>query len=275
MAALSLLLVVLVLGIVLGTLVTYAVLDVVLVDREVDKSLREQVQRERGLRQRLQSALETLRSAAGQVEHARALQDELAQMEKVWRETEASLDELKGKLKDTDSLKLTNAELENLWKESEGSKAEALRQFEQLRGEQDRLRKERDSLRQENTSLQEETGRLRSGKSRRRQYEERVALLLRSLLPNLEFVGDSVANIAFDVRDPEGALVLLRRLSVTMEPLKSERVDVAGDWLEAKYNDGKGEGRLYYRKATRDGKYVVLVSVKQNQPQDIKNLRRW
>jgi hypothetical protein len=274
MAGIILLLIVLVLGTLFGALVTYMVLDTVLVDREVARFLGDQVRREMGLRQRLQSAMETLGLAARQAQQARQLQDQLAEVETVWKEAEASLDELKQQLKDREMLKLTNAQLEELWRDSEQSKAQILEQLGRLRPELDKMRAELDALRGENQRLQDETGRLRWSKSRT-QYQERVSLLLGTLLPNLSFMGESVENLAFNLRDPAGALVLLRRLSQGGESLRGERVGEAPEWLELKYNDGRGEGRLYFRKAPAEGRYLVLVSGKKRQEHDFKNLKKW
>ncbi len=138
--------------------------------------------------------------------------------------------------------------------------------------ERDRFRAESNKLQQE---LRETQRSLEETKFTRLGQSEEFAHLLGCLLPNLEFIGNSVAFMLTEVRDYTHMLRYLYLLNHHEKvPFKAFRG--AAGWMEIdnKIRDGQScAGRIYYRKLNAD-KYLVLVSEKDEQELDKERLRR-
>lgn len=103
---------------------------------------------------------------------------------------------------------------------------------------------------------------------------ETLAMLMSTLLPNVELVKGSVDFISRELQDPRICLKELHMLCYG-NPLacRGERVEGTQTWLELRFATGRDHlGRLYYRRLS-DRTLEVLVSHKASQPQDIKWMR--
>jgi septal ring factor EnvC (AmiA/AmiB activator) len=167
-------------------------------------------------------------------------------------------------------------ELEKLYQTELSTLVEKLKTAEaNLRAvldERDRLRAENNKLQQELREAQrslEETKFTRLGRS------EEFAQLIGCLLPNLKFIGNSIAFMLTEVRDYTRLLRYLYLLN-HHEKVPRKAFRGAAGWMEIdkKISDGQSyDVRIYFRKHNAD-KYLVLVSEKDEQELDKERLRR-
>ena len=93
------------------------------------------------------------------------------------------------------------------------------------------------------------------------------------LLPEVEFLRDSRKVILRELSSFRPVFAELHQIAANPE-LKGTAVEGASGWRERHFSTGlKDDGRLYYKR--QDGKWVVLVSFKGEQKQDVRWLGKW
>lgn len=93
------------------------------------------------------------------------------------------------------------------------------------------------------------------------------------LLPDVDFLRDSLDVITLELKNFERVLRELRNLCSAPASIKGERVESASQWREKHFSTGqKDDGRLYFKKD--GGKWRVFVSFKDSQKQDINYLKK-
>lgn len=89
---------------------------------------------------------------------------------------------------------------------------------------------------------------------------------LHSLMPNVEFLKDSVEIIAARLANPQPVLEITRQ--IVFEKRNGGNVEGAKGWQEIRFNTGQdSSGRIYFKPG--EGQYKILVSFKENQKPDI------
>ena len=137
----------------------------------------------------------------------------------------------------------------------------------------------------ENTALRVETTDLRGRVSELQRVldsplrQQRVPpkrgldIILKTLLPRLVLLRDSLDVMERELESYEPVLRELRVLCWTPSEVRAERVESAPEWKERHFSTGqKDVGRLYFRQG--DGTWMVLVSFKQYQARDVQYLKQ-
>jgi hypothetical protein len=139
------------------------------------------------------------------------------------------------------------------------------------------LDRENRALRDQLSAIQgraEELERLAKTATRDRRTAQRRELreVLQVLLPEVDFLRDSLDVITRELESFGPVLRELRSIASAAADHKAERVEGVSHWKERRFHTGqKHDGRLYFRKD--DGSWVVLVSFKDSQRQDIEYLK--
>ncbi len=136
-----------------------------------------------------------------------------------------------------------------------------------------------EELEQKLLRLEKEVQQLRplaQGNQRLRGIEARLRKeypnIIQALLPQLIFKRDSLKHLIEDITDPADVLSKLAILHTHRQLEEAKKVKGARDWWEVYYRTGKAEnGRLYYQ--LKEDEVEVLVSIKQQQSQDMQYLR--
>lgn len=93
-----------------------------------------------------------------------------------------------------------------------------------------------------------------------------------SLMPQVEFLKDSIELVATRLADPQSAMERIRQ--IVIEKQLGDPVRSATSWYEMHFNTGQDDsGRIYYQRIDGGG-YRILVSFKENQEQDFRYFRR-
>lgn len=96
-----------------------------------------------------------------------------------------------------------------------------------------------------------------------------LAEVLRILLPNVEFMRDSLEILTTEAQNREPTLQLLQQVCYDPAAVRAKRVESVPDFLERHVS---GDGRLYFRRGP-GSRIEVLVSNKDSQPRDLRYLR--
>lgn len=93
-----------------------------------------------------------------------------------------------------------------------------------------------------------------------------------SLLPNVEFLKDSVDLIAARLENPQPVINIIRQ--IVFEKQKGTDVEAAKGWQEMRFRTGQDRsGRIYFKPFGK-GAYKILVSFKENQKHDINYMKK-
>ena len=144
--------------------------------------------------------------------------------------------------------------------------------IEEISREKENLRSEAKELEKKNQNLTERVQTLEK-KLAENSLKNKINLILKDLLPRMEFLGESLEIIADHLERENGfpsALETLREIHFNGGAMKGQRVESAKGWKER--HVGKAL-RLYF-KFTSQGKIGVLLSFKNNQRQDIEYLKQ-
>lgn len=126
-----------------------------------------------------------------------------------------------------------------------------------------------------------ENNRLKAELQKAKEEKARIATMLRNeldhiietLLPNLKFLRSSLDVLTYELYSFQPILRTLHRISTNPGKVTADKVYGVDGWWELHFNTGKDDhGRLYYKHL--DGKWMVLVSLKDSQSHDIRYLRR-
>ena len=138
--------------------------------------------------------------------------------------------------------------------EADGLKAQNEQLAEELKGHRERLQ----------TAERQLQERARSAEKAESQLMDVVEVLL----PEVEFLKDSRKVVLRELSSFKPIFAELH--AIATEPVvKGQAVEGASGWKERHFNTGqKDDGRLYYKR--QDGKWLVLVSFKSSQKQDVR-----
>jgi len=98
-----------------------------------------------------------------------------------------------------------------------------------------------------------------------------VVQIIECLLPDIEFLRDSIKVLLYKVQDRYQALRLLQKIRYSPETIKAEDFESAARFRELRFGR---EGRLYFRRDTGEP-IRVLVSTKQSQREDERYLKKY
>lgn len=111
-----------------------------------------------------------------------------------------------------------------------------------------------------------------AGERRLSSAEVLTAEIFKSLMPDVEFLKDSLEIIAARLANPQPVLEIIRK--VVFEKRTSGNVESANGWMEMHFSTGQDDsGRIYFR-PEREGRYKILVSFKENQKPDIAYIKK-
>jgi hypothetical protein len=161
------------------------------------------------------------------------------------------------------------------WQEASGKLDVVANERETANAERDRAKEERDSLNAELDKLRREYHSSVCAQHKSTQRTDEMKKFIQILLPNIRLLRGSTDFLAKEVIDPFDAISLLYQIHSCPASLKSERVQDANGWLEARHiSTGEDDqGRIYFRKM-ENLRYEVLVSHKEDQKRDIDWLKR-
>jgi hypothetical protein len=171
-----------------------------------------------------------------------------------------------------DDYKRREAKLEAELLELMAAETKARSEVASVTAERDKLRAEWDSLQKELRASQDLPKEPRQPRSRQR---DEFSQVLDCLLPNLEFVGDSIPFMHMEIQDRGPTLKWLYQLSI-QEDVRGKDFRGAPGWLEVDKRIGDGRTstvRIYYKMTCQPGRYYVLVSEKSEQKRDLDRLR--
>jgi regulator of replication initiation timing len=136
------------------------------------------------------------------------------------------------------------------------------KQISHLQGQVSQASKEKEGLSMENSRLQEELDLMTINSGSKRSGNKEAELLLQTLLPNINFLQNSIKFIC-GLRDFSDLAKLLLEINSGNLP-KGELINVTKEpWFEIKYATGdhtaKPAGRLYYHRLGDGIKVAVLV----------------
>lgn len=130
-----------------------------------------------------------------------------------------------------------------------------------------------DVLRKENSVLNEKLLKLTKRTKERSQI---INTIIDTLLPEIEFLGDSEEILHNEIGDfsiPIKDLLDIKNNNHNNLNIKSIK-GVSSKWLELHFNTGKSnDGRLYYKR--ENNKLFVLLSFKKSQKKDIELLKKY
>ncbi len=109
----------------------------------------------------------------------------------------------------------------------------------------------------------------------RSRWKEEFQHLLQLLLPELEFLRNSVDVLLLELEKYDHVLRMLHAIVRGQDSLRAKHLKGVDGWREAHFSTGqKDEGRLYFRKAA--DRWLVLVSFKESQKRrDIPYLQKY
>ncbi len=173
-------------------------------------------------------------------------------------------------------------EFEQAWIESEEESEmlmeEVARLKSELRDASDmenlliEIEKENERLKKENHELRQTIKREQKERKQMRSCGDELQQVIRTLLPNIEFLKDSMDVIIYELRDNRHVLGKLHSIASGENPPQAKGVRSAPGWREIYYSTGqKQDGRLYFR--CEKNRCWVLVSSKADQERDVKYLR--
>lgn len=134
------------------------------------------------------------------------------------------------------------------------------------------LREENDKQKDKIAALEEELRCVerRIKNAARRGEAEKV---IQILLPNVEFLRNSIDVITRELKSYEPVLRTLYSIAIHQDYGQAKAVKGAPGWKELRFNTGQSNGgRLYFRSET--DRYLTLISFKNYQKQDIEYLRK-
>lgn len=95
--------------------------------------------------------------------------------------------------------------------------------------------------------------------------------IFRHMLPDIDFVRDSLVTLMSRIDDKGHILRLLSTINYKPETIRAEKVEATKGWRELDLNRQRQE-RVYYKKSS--AKFQVLISLKKSQSRDIEFLKR-
>lgn len=114
-----------------------------------------------------------------------------------------------------------------------------------------------------------ETDRLRKIDNR---LNQEIPRLLETLLPDLQFEGQSMKVLWRHLYDPQSILEMLQRLQRDKGLAEAKRVQGVPYWMEAHFSSGKSmDGRLYF--SQQGNRIHVLICRKKTQAADIRYIK--
>jgi hypothetical protein len=163
------------------------------------------------------------------------------------------------------------AELERLMKEQEDEYVKIRNDYYIVAAENEQLKTDLIALEERNRILSSQVNTATTSRSLASDF----ASFLECLLPCLEICEESIYFL-LEVKSYTKVLHQLQLLNSNPLAVSSKRVQNAKDWLEISHVSigDSDNGRIYFTKSQRTGKYVVLVSHKDTQEADIKKLKR-
>jgi hypothetical protein len=111
-----------------------------------------------------------------------------------------------------------------------------------------------------------------------RRLDRELSIVIEILLPRLALLRDSLAFMAVELSDRTSLWRALAQLDREGRGRPADWKNVAGcpGWWERHFSTGHdNQGRVYARHDSTSGRWSVLVSHKQEQPADIRHLRKF
>ncbi|MCR4428819.1 MAG: hypothetical protein NUV68_05730 [Caldiserica bacterium] len=219
-------------------------------------------------RTKLQKEIERLETFPGEYDEEKQFfpeggifpKSELQEIQEKYQTLQAKFDELQKKLVETEAL------YEQTLKEYEEINA-------QLREENENLRQDLEKYKIENSDLQSKN-RFYREKLKNSSLGRNLPIILKSLLPNIVFLGDSLTCVADELLTGNGNPSIfeeLREIHFYGKEVKGQRVYCAPGFLEKRVSK---KNRLYFRR-NNEGKIEVLISTKKEQKNDFEYLKKY
>lgn len=151
---------------------------------------------------------------------------------------------------------------------------------ERLKEENSRLKGEIEALKAQIRSLQKQGSesdgnRDPARRQIRRQWAQEIQSVIEGLLPEVEFLRDSIDVITRELHSYRPVLLTLRRIVTESNEVRAERLEAAREYKELRFSTGQNDdGRIYFKQDGKRKRWVVLVSLKASQKRDIEYLKR-